>query len=92
MTGPQRQKVRVPLDRRRTGRTDANVKDLRDAQVPRKQLDRVFDGYDQRFADQQRQMDELNRAQGSVYSLRDVILNYGEPLDRLERPLSNAGG
>jgi len=46
------------------------VKDLRDAEAPRKERDRVFDRYDQRFTDQQRQMDELERAQGSVYSKR----------------------
>jgi hypothetical protein len=73
-------------------RTDAAVKDLRDAQVPREGLDRLFGSYDQRFTDQQRQMDELKRAQGSVYSPRDVILNYGERLDRLERRRSNDGG
>ncbi len=73
-------------------RTDAAVKDLRDAQVPREELDRLFGSYDQRFTDQQRQMDELKRAQGSVSSPRDVILNYGERLDRLERRRSNDGG
>ncbi|WP_336884886.1 hypothetical protein [Sinorhizobium meliloti] len=33
---------------------EASLKDLRDAQVPRAELDRVWQGYDQRFADHQR--------------------------------------
>ena len=42
-------------------RMEAEVKDLRDAQVPRPELERAFAGYDQRFKDQQRQMDEQRR-------------------------------
>jgi hypothetical protein len=40
---------------------EAEVKDLRDAQVPRPELERAFAGYDQRFKDQQRQIDEQRR-------------------------------
>ena len=58
-------------------RTHANVNDLREDQVPRKELDRVFGSYDQKYTDQQRQMDELKSAQGNVDGLRDGILNYG---------------
>lgn len=66
-------------------RTDAAVKEIRDAQVPRAELDRVFQNYDQRFVDQQRQLDEQKTAQGSVYGARDVILDLRERLDRVER-------
>lgn len=66
-------------------RTDANVKELRDAQVPREELDRVFGSYDQRFIDQQRQIDEVKTAQGSVYGARDILLDLRERIDRMER-------
>jgi hypothetical protein len=76
-------------------RTDGAVKDLRDAQVPREELDRVFGSYDQRFTDQQRQIDEVKTAQGAVYGARDVIIELRENQQRLERELSSlraAGG
>lgn len=66
-------------------RTDANVRDLRDAQVPRLELDRVFQAYNQQFQDQQRQIDEVKQAQGSVYGQRDVILDLRERMERMER-------
>lgn len=50
-------------------RTDTNVKELRDAQVRREELDRVFGSYDQRFIDQQRQIDEVKTAQGTSCSI-----------------------
>ncbi|MGV2099069.1 hypothetical protein [Rhizobium sp. 21-4511-3d] len=77
-------------------RTEASVKDLRDAQVPRAELDRVFAAYDQRFADQQRQINESKEASGSVYGARDVIMDLKTNQQRLERELSDmksrAGG
>ncbi len=42
-------------------RLETEIKDLRDAQVPRPELDRAFADYDQRFSDQQRQIDEQKR-------------------------------
>lgn len=66
-------------------RTDASVKELRDSQVPREELDRVFGSYDQRFVDQQRQIDEVKTAQGSVYGARDILLDLRERIDRMER-------
>jgi hypothetical protein len=53
--------------------------------VPREELDRVFGNYDQRFIDQQRQIDEVKTAQGSVYDARDILLDLREPIDRMER-------
>jgi len=50
-----------------SARTDAAVKDLRDVQVPREELDRSWANYDRRFIDQQRQLDDVKTAQGSVY-------------------------
>ncbi|AUX76428.1 hypothetical protein NXT3_CH01860 [Sinorhizobium fredii] len=64
------------------------LKDLRDAQVPRQELDRVWTSYDQRFADHQRQIDEVKQAQGSVYSQRDIILDLKENQQRLEREIA----
>jgi CHASE3 domain sensor protein len=76
-------------------RTDANVTELRDAQVPREELDRVFGSYDQRFIDQQRQIDEVKTAQGSVYGARDILLDLRARIDRMERQrlsASQSGG
>lgn len=70
-------------------RTDTAVKDLRDAQVPRDELDRVFAAYDQRFADQQRQINESKEASGSIYGARDVIVDLKTNQQRLERELSD---
>ena len=47
--------------------------------------DGVVANYDQRFQDQQRQVDELKQAQGSVYGARDVIMDLRQRLDRVER-------
>jgi len=66
-------------------RMEGSVKEVRDAQVPREELDRVWASYDQRFADQQRQLDDLKTAQGSVYGQRDFMLDLRERLDRVER-------
>lgn len=74
-------------------RTEAGVKELRDAQVPRDELDRVFASYDQRFVDQQRQLDDVKQAQGNVYGTRDILLDLRERIDRIERQrLSSSGG
>ncbi|MDR6666384.1 hypothetical protein [Rhizobium sp. 1399] len=53
-----------------------------------KELDRVFGSYDQRFTDQQRQIDEVKTAQGAVYGARDVIIELRENQQRIERELS----
>jgi len=74
-------------------RMEASVKEVRDAQVPREELDRVWASYDQRFQDQQRQIDDIKTAQGSVYGQRDFMLDIRERLDRVERQrLTGAGG
>jgi vacuolar-type H+-ATPase subunit I/STV1 len=73
-------------------RTEASIKELREEQVPRKELDRVFNSYDQQRADIQRQLDEVKQAQGSVYGARDILLDLRERIDRIERQrLSQAG-
>lgn len=64
---------------------EGSIKDVRDAQVPRAELERVWSAYDQRLADHQRQLDESKQAAGSVYGARDVILDLRERLDRVER-------
>jgi hypothetical protein len=73
-------------------RSEAGLKEVRDGQVPRQELDRVWANYDQRFQDQQRQIDEVKTAQGSVYGQRDIILDLRERLDRVERQRVNAPG
>lgn len=66
-------------------RSDAMLKEIRSAQVPREELDRVWSSYDQRFIDQQRQLDDVKQAQGSVYGQRDILLDLRERIDRMER-------
>lgn len=45
----------------------------------------MFGNYDQRFIDQQRQIDEVKTPRGSVYDARDILLDLREPIDRMER-------
>lgn len=58
---------------------------ISDQLVPRQELDRVFEGYSQRFSDMQRQVDDGRNALGSTYSLRDYIGRLTERLDMLEQ-------
>lgn len=69
-------------------KADTALKEIREDQVPRKELDRVWQGYDQRLGDQQRQIDEVKQAQGAVYSQRDIVLDLKENQQRLEREIS----
>jgi hypothetical protein len=66
-------------------RLEGGISDLRSAQVPRAELERVWQSFDQRFSDHQRQLDDVKQAQGSVYGQRDIILDLRERLDRVER-------
>lgn len=66
-------------------RMEAALKEVRDAQVPRAELDRVFLNYDQRFIDQQRQLDDQKQQSGAVYGTRDVIMDLRQRVDRVER-------
>ena len=72
-------------------RSEAMIKELREEQVPRKELDRVFNSYDEQRADIQRQLDEVKQAQGSVYGARDILLDLRERIDRIERQRLAAG-
>lgn len=67
------------------GRMETAIVDLRGSQVPRAELERVWAGFDQRFTDHQRQLDDVKQAQGSVYGARDVLLDLRERVDRMER-------
>jgi hypothetical protein len=64
-------------------RAEAGIKEVRDAQVPRAELDRVFASFVQQFADHQRQIDEMKQAQGSVYGTRDVVFDLKKEIERL---------
>lgn len=72
-------------------RTDAAVKEVREAQVPRAELERVWASQQNIDADQQRQLDEIKQTQGSVYGARDVILDLRQRLDRVERERLGTG-
>lgn len=66
-------------------RMEAGITQIRADLVPRAELDRVFESYDQRLLDHQRQIDEGKTALGSTYSLRDYIQRLTERLDTLEQ-------
>ncbi len=66
-------------------RTERGIAEVRDAQVPRAELDRTFAAYDQRFSDIQRQIDEANNRFGNTYTLGDYIKRITERLDMLEQ-------
>jgi hypothetical protein len=65
-------------------RTEGAIADIRAGLVPRAEHERVWQNYDQRFADEQRQIDEMKAATASVYNQRDVIRDILERLDRAE--------
>lgn len=65
-------------------RMETAIGDIRAALVPRQEHERVWTSYDQRFADIQRQVDEVKAAQTSVYNQRDVVRDILERLDRAE--------
>ncbi len=66
-------------------RTEATLALIKEDQVPRKELERVWDASNQRDADLQRQLDQLTTQFAGTYGARDVILDLRERLDRLER-------
>lgn len=69
-------------------RMESSVKEIRDAQVPRDELARTWQNYDQRFMDQQRQLDELKAVQAGIYGARDVIMEMRENQQRFDAELS----
>lgn len=71
-------------------RTELAIKDIRDSLVPRAEHERVWQTYEQKDKDLQRQIDEGKQAQGSVYGQRDFMLDIRERLDRLERSRASA--
>jgi hypothetical protein len=78
-------------------RAEAGIKEVRDAQVPRAELDRVFASFVQQFSDHQRQIDEMKQAQANVYGTRDVVFDLKKEIERLrdrdrQRPASGVGG
>ena len=71
-------------------RMENNVSAIRADQVPRQEHERVWQNYDQRLQDQQRQLDEVKQASSSVYGQRDALMDMRERLDRLERDRQRA--
>lgn len=65
--------------------TQGAISDIRKDQVPRGELERVWANYDQRFIDQQRQLDVLSTNYNNTYNPRDAIQDMRERIDRLER-------
>lgn len=73
-------------------RMENSIKEVRDAQVPRAELERVWQSQDQTTAQLQKQIDELKSNSASVYTPRDVLLDNRERIDRLERQRLSPGG
>lgn len=55
-------------------RMEASVKEVREAQVPRAELERVWASQTNIDSDQQRQLDTLKQDIGSQYTTRDILL------------------
>ena len=76
----------------RFGKLEAQI----GAMVPRAEHETHWDSENQRFNDQQRQIDEIKSSQANTYSARDIILDLKENQQRLEREISdmkaNRGG
>lgn len=66
-------------------RTDQAILTLRDEQVPRKELERVWNAQSQRDDDLQRQITDLAANSASTITPRDALMDLRERLDRLER-------
>lgn len=66
-------------------RTEDSLAELRLSQVPRQELERVWQSDDQQKAALQKQIDELKQAQANTYSARDLLLDMRERQDRIER-------
>jgi cell division protein FtsB len=73
-------------------RMESSIKEVRDAQVPRAELERVWQSQDQTTAQLQKQIDELKSNSASVYTPRDVLLDNRERIDRLERQRLSPSG
>ncbi len=65
-------------------RTEAAIVDIRKDQVPRAELQRVWDSYDQRFIDVQRQLDTLAANSTSTFTPRDALMELKAKQDRIE--------
>ncbi|NTB01060.1 hypothetical protein [Agrobacterium tumefaciens] len=73
-------------------RMEASIKEVREAQVPRAELERVWRSQDQMMAQLQKQIDEQKANSAAVYTPRDVLLDNRERIDRLERQRLSPGG
>lgn len=63
---------------------NAAIKEVREMQVPRKELERTWQLYDQSIAFIQSQINDLKRDNASVYTSRDKILDQDERMRKLE--------
>jgi len=70
-------------------RSDEAISALRDAQVPRQEMERVWQSDDQRFSDLQRQIDDANNRFGNTYTLSDYIKRLTDRLDAVEQRTMN---
>ena len=73
-------------------RMEASIKEVREAQVPRAELERVWRSQDQMMSQLQKQIDEQKANSAAVYTPRDVLLDNRERIDRLERQRLTPGG
>lgn len=71
-------------------RMESAIKEVREAQVPRAELERVWDADNQQHKQMQDQINELKQGQANTYSARDLLLDMRERQDRLERQIYGA--
>lgn len=73
------------------GQLNARLDTVTKDQVPRAELERVWQSDDMQKAQLQKQIDELKQSQSATYGARDVILDMRERLDRIERQRLSPG-
>ena len=65
-------------------RVESDISGIRKEIVPRAEHEEKWRGADGQRADQQRQIDDIKRAFGDTFSLRDALLQMQRPIDALE--------
>ncbi|WP_033838266.1 hypothetical protein [Mesorhizobium loti] len=72
---------RAQRDAEDRSRTETRISDLRASLVPRDEHERVWENFDRRFADEQRQMDEIKAALAGVHDPLSTGLDLKKPQD-----------
>ena len=63
------------------------LSEIRASEVPRKELERTWQLYDQQVINLQRQIDDLQRETSGIYTSRDKLLEQGEEIKTLQNTI-----